>query len=610
MANINGTNKGDRINGTAQNDYIDGRQGDDFLFGGAGNDSLFGGVGRDSLDGGEGDDYLDGGNGGDELKGGTGNDRIVGGNAGDVAIFSGLSTDYRVELGPVQGSYIVTDLRPGSPDGIDLVSGISLVGFVDGNFDPEDLVGAPPPPNSAPVANADAVTVAEDGTAPINLLGNDSDADGEVLSVLSLDMTGASGTASINPDGTVSYTPAAGAQALQAGQTMTDSFTYTVRDGAMATSTATVTVTVMGAADAPTAANDAFTLAEDSGAVDVTGQLVGNDSDVDNGDVLKVSAVQGVSDKGALVSVSADGKVTYNPGSVFASLDDGETAIDSFTYTITDSTGLTSTATATVTITGVTQEMPEPDAYFFVQEDATSEDMLGSIIEFMGIEPVAVEAEGLLGTLDFDPVNGGLFFTADHDSSDAQLPDSPYQWTYFTVIGTDGETAVIGMAISGVNDQIVAVDDAVAVGEGATSGNLWAALLGNDIDPDSGVNGRRIVSVDTAGTQGTVTLTKSALTYSAAGIDLAEGETMTDSFTYTVNDGYGSIDTATVTVTVTGTANGGASIAMSEGPSGDAPAILSAFLPAGEQEMGGFLGIESLNMAQPAEIVATDWVIA
>jgi VCBS repeat-containing protein len=610
MANINGTNKGDRINGTAQNDYIDGRQGDDFLFGGAGNDSLFGGVGRDSLDGGEGDDYLDGGNGGDELKGGAGNDRIVGGNAGDVAIFSGLSADYRVELGPVQGSYIVTDLRSGSPDGTDLVSGISLVGFIDGDFDPEDLVSAAPPPNSAPVANADAVAVVEDGASTINLLGNDSDADGDALTLVSLDMTGATGTASINPDGTVSYTPAAGAQALQAGQTMTDSFTYTVRDGALATSTATVTVTVMGAADAPTAANDAFTLAEDSGAVDVTGQLVGNDGDVDNGDVLKVSAVQGVSDKGALVSVSADGKVTYNPGSVFASLEDGQTATDSFTYTITDSTGLTSTATATVTITGVTQEMPEPDAYFFVQEDATSEDMLGSIIEFMGIEPVAVETDGLLGTLDFDPVNGGLFFTADHDSSDAQLPDSPYQWTYFTVIGTEGETAVIGMAISGVNDQIVAVDDSVAVGEGATSGNLWPGLLGNDIDPDSGVNGRRIVSVDTAGTQGTVTLTKSALTYSAAGIDLAEGETMTDSFTYTVNDGYGSIDTATVTVTVTGTANGGASVAMSEGPSGDAQAILSAFLPAGEQEKGGFLGLESLNMTQPVEIVATDWVIA
>jgi hypothetical protein len=77
-----------------------------------------------------------------------------------------------------------------------------------------------------------------------------------------------------------------------------------------------------------------------------------------------------------------------------------------------------------------------------------------------------------------------------------------------------------------------------------------------------------------------------------------------------VNDGYGSIDTATVTVTVTGTANGGASVAMSEGRSGDSQSILSAFLPAGDQDMAGLLGIESLNMAQPVEVIATDWAIA
>jgi VCBS repeat-containing protein len=592
MATLNGTNKGDRINGTAQGDHIDGRQGDDFLFGGAGNDFLFGGVGRDSLDGGDGDDHLDGGNGGDELKGGAGNDTIVGGNSGDLAIFSGLSADYRVERGPAPNSFIVTDLRPGSPDGTDLVTGISLVGFVDGRFEPEDLVGRIPP-NRAPVAAADTVAAAEDGASTLNLLGNDSDADGDALTLLSLDLTGASGNASINPDGTVSYVPAAGAQGLQAGQTMTDSFAYTIRDAAMATSTATVTVTVVGAADAPEAADDALTLAEDAGATDVTAELLGNDSDLDNGDALKATAVQAVSDKGATVSVAADGTVTYDPGAVFAALDEGETATDTFTYTVTDSTGLTSTATATVTITGVAQETPEPDAYFFVQEDSTSEDMLGSILEFMGIDPVAVETEGLLGTLDFDRVNGGLFFTADHDSSDAQLPDSPYQWTYFTVVGAGGETAVIGMAISGVNDAIVAVDDAVAVGEGETSANLWSALLGNDIDPDSGVNGRRIVAVDTSETEGTVSLTNSSLTYSAAGIDLAPGETLTDSFTYTVNDGYGSTDTATVTVTVTGGEDGGNSVAMSRSLAGEpapdfAATPASAFAPVGD--LGGAAG--------------------
>ena len=491
MANINGTNKGDRVNGTAQSDHIDGRQGDDFLFGGAGDDFLFGGVGRDSLDGGEGDDYLDGGNGGDELTGGAGNDTIVGGNAGDVARYSGLSTDYSVELGPVAHSYIVTDLRPGSPDGTDLVTGISFAGFVDGTFRPGDLVGRTPPP-------------------PVN--------------------------------------------------------------------------------QAPVAADDALTLSEDSGPVEVSVQLLANDSDPD-ADAITVTAVQAVSAKGASVSVSPDGQVTYDPGALFSHLEEGQTATDSFTYTITDSAGLSSTATATVTITGVS---PIPDAFFYVAEDATSEDMLGSILEYMGIEPVAVETDGLLGTLDFDPVAGGLFFTADHDSSDALLPDSPLQWTYFTVIGAEGESRLIGMAINGVNDQIVAVDDSLAIGEGAVSGNLWSALVGNDIDPDSGTGGRRIASIDTTGTLGSLSLSNGgqSLTYSAEGIDLAPGETLTDTFTYTVDDTYGSTDTGTVTVTITGAEDGGVSLSMAGESGGES--ILSAFLAEGEAEtLGEFQSLPS-----------------
>lgn len=603
MAAINGTNKSETINGTAQDDRIDGRQGDDIIHGGAGNDTLLGGVGRDLLFGGEGDDLLDGGNGYDELTGGAGDDRILGGNAGDVARFSGNSSDYRVEAGPLPGTYLVTDLRPGSPDGTDTLDGVSFAGFADGLFDPEDLIGQAPP-NQAPVANADAIEVGEEG-GQIVVLGNDSDPDGDALSVVSLDLSGAAGTASINPDGTLSYTPAAGAQALQAGQTMTDSFTYTVRDAANNESTATVTVTVVGAADAPDAADDALTLAEDAGAVDVTGQLVGNDGDIDAGDTLTVTAVQAVSDKGAAVSISPDGKVTYDPGKLFSHLEEGETATDTFTYTVTDSTGLTSTATATVTITGVTEEAPVPDAYFYVQEDGTNDEMLGSIIEFMGFEPVAVETEGTLGTVIFDLDAGILSFTADHKSSDILNYDQE-QWTYFTIVNAEGERKLIGMVIEGNNDPILAVDDAVAIGEGQVSGNLWNALIGNDQDVDSFMF--EILSVDASGTQGQVAFDAHdrILTYSAANLDLAPGETITDTFTYEVEDGFGSTDTATVTVTVTGGSDGSASVAMStslaqpQAAFGTAPA--SAFLPEGGEAAAAF-GAEGL-MAAPAELMA------
>ncbi len=296
--------------------------------------------------------------------------------------------------------------------------------------------------------------------------------------------------------------------------------------------------------------------------------------------------------------------MTYDPGAAFEHLAEGETATDTFTYTVTDSTGLTSTATATVTITGVS---PEPDAYFYVQEDGINDEMLGSIIEFMGFEPVAVDTQGTLGTVEFDLEAGILSFTADHKSSDILNYDQE-QWTYFTVINAEGERKVIGMVIEGVNDPIVAIDDAVAIGEGQTSGNLWNALIGNDQDVDSFQF--EILSVDAGGTQGQVAFNAQdrTLTYSAANLDLAPGETIVDSFTYEVEDGWGSTDTATVTVTITGSGDGGASVAMTtsaagqSGPAfGAAPA--SAFLPEGGEAAAGPFGGESLTAA-PAELLA------
>jgi VCBS repeat-containing protein len=359
---------------------------------------------------------------------------------------------------------------------------------------------------------------------------------------------------------------------------------------------------VVGAADAPEAADDALALAEDSGAVDVTAQLLGNDGDVDAGDTLKATSVQSTSENGGSVTVSPDGKVTYNPGHAFLHLDEGETATDSFTYTVTDSTGLTSTATATVTITG---GPTNADARITVREDETTEDKLEDLESMVGFEIVGVDTVGTFGSVDFD--GDSLTFSADHDHSDHLQYDSSHV-TYFTVTGANGEKGLVRAVIEGVNDDIVAIDDAVAIGEGQATGNLWYTLIDNDQDVDSFLF--EILSVDTSGTQGQVAFDpyNRTLTYSAANLDLAPGETITDSFTYEVDDGWGSTDTATVTVTITGSADGSAGVAMTmssaaqSGPAfGAAPA--SAFLPAGGEAPAGPFGGESL-MAAPVELLA------
>ncbi len=66
--------------------------------------------------------------------------------------------------------------------------------------------GTPAPPNNAPVATADGATTNEDTAVTLAVLGNDSDVDGDSLSVSAVTQ-GANGTVVINGDNTVTYTP-------------------------------------------------------------------------------------------------------------------------------------------------------------------------------------------------------------------------------------------------------------------------------------------------------------------------------------------------------------------------------------------------------------------
>ncbi len=96
--------------------------------GGAGDDSLVGSAGPDDLRGLGGNDTLCGGAGNDNLDGGTGN---------DIAVFSGAWSDYRVTL--VDGIVTVRDIRPGSPDGQDILTNVETLKFRDQSVQTETL---------------------------------------------------------------------------------------------------------------------------------------------------------------------------------------------------------------------------------------------------------------------------------------------------------------------------------------------------------------------------------------------------------------------------------------------------------------------------------------
>ena len=92
-----------------------------------------------------------------------------------------------------------------------------------------------PPPNTPPVAADDAVETDEGIAVTVDVLGNDSDADGDLLVINAVSQPG-NGVAVID-NSAVTYTPAAGFVGI-------DSFTYTVVDGRGGSAEATVTVTV------------------------------------------------------------------------------------------------------------------------------------------------------------------------------------------------------------------------------------------------------------------------------------------------------------------------------------------------------------------------------
>ena len=95
--------------------------------------------------------------------------------------------------------------------------------------------------NDAPVANNDTLAATEDTPVTYTaaqLLGNDTDVDGDTLSIASV-TSGTGGTAVLNANGTVTFTPDANFNGAA-------SFSYTATDGRRTSNTATVTVNVDG----------------------------------------------------------------------------------------------------------------------------------------------------------------------------------------------------------------------------------------------------------------------------------------------------------------------------------------------------------------------------
>ncbi len=235
--------------------------------------------------------------------------------------------------------------------------------------------------NDAPALTGAAVVVsgATEDTAVTNIavLTGWTDAESKPLSVVSA--SAANGDVSINADGTLNYTPAADWNG-------TETITYAVTDGDRVT-TASISFTVGAVNDAPVAADDvAAAIAVENGAA-VTGNVLGNDSDVETVALTASLVSPGTGAHGTL-TLNSDGSFSYvatNNG-----LKAGETAVETFTYKVTDAGGATDTATLTINVIG-TNDAPVFTAVFPSQ--TTAEDTaLTMTIPPIGL--IATDADG------------------------------------------------------------------------------------------------------------------------------------------------------------------------------------------------------------------------
>ncbi|TOC58875.1 hypothetical protein CGJ82_16180 [Vibrio parahaemolyticus] len=232
------------------------------------------------------------------------------------------------------------------------------VSFTFDIIDDEDLVVSGSanldilPINDAPNAENDVITTEEDTAVTIDVLVNDSDVEGDVLSIQSASVPSEQGSVDI-VNGKLVFTPA---ENFNGDATIT----YIVTDGDL-TDEAKVTVTVTPVNDSPVAVDDTTSIQEDTA---VTIDVLTNDTDVD-GDKLSIESASVPKEQGTVEVV--DGKLVFTPVENF----NGHAEI---IYTVTDGE-LTDEAKVTVTVNPVNDAPTiKVDAVESITEDAVNTD--------------------------------------------------------------------------------------------------------------------------------------------------------------------------------------------------------------------------------------------
>ncbi len=386
------------------------------------------------------------------------------------------------------------------------------------------------PANEAPTAVNDtkAMTQGVPRTfSPVELLSNDTDPERDALRVHSVaDAVG--GTAVLNADGTVTFTPTAGFNGAAA-------FTYIVEDaaGSVSANSATVTLNIRPNS-APVPTDDTKLLVQNVSRTFAPGELTYNDIDLEH-DALRVHSVADA--VGGSVVLNADGTVTFTPETDY-------TGSASFTYQVKDIYGLVGSNAATVILTVRANTAPTAadDTKLVVQNVPRT--LAPDELTYNDTDPEGDPRS--IHSVD-NAVGGTVVLNADGTVTFTPAPDynGPASFTYRAKdsYGLAGNSATVALTVR-ANTAPTAGDDSKLLVENVSRTFVPGELTYNDTDPerdwrilhsvDNAVGGTVVLNAD-----GTVTFTPEA-DYSGDA-----------SFTYQVKDSYGLVsNSATVALTV------------------------------------------------------------
>lgn len=179
--------------------------------------------------------------------------------------------------------------------------------------------------NDAPSSGDETLTVNENAptTTTVDLLANNSDPEGDVLTITSIDAP-VNGTLVSNGDGTYDYTP-------NPGYCGTEVLAYQVSDGT-ATITDYLTITVVCVNNVPTGGNEILVIDEDANTTN-SGYLLANNNDPDGNTLVILNITQ---TGGGTFFLTPTGSVNYTPNPNWCGTDTLVYAVSDGTITVYD----------------------------------------------------------------------------------------------------------------------------------------------------------------------------------------------------------------------------------------------------------------------------------